>query len=106
MSLQPIIIGFAIVGLFLHYWASKYSLFRRCKRPVPGTKILYDTTVQFIYLGGLFYGLGSLIFINILPDNLIKQSNKSAFIANIAAIGLGGLTMLIPFSWIYNLFYS
>jgi hypothetical protein len=70
MSLQPIIILFAIIGLILHFWASKYSLFNRCKRPVPGTKILYDTTVQFVYAGGLFYGLGSLIFINILPNDL------------------------------------
>jgi hypothetical protein len=104
MSLQPIIIIFSIFGLILHFWASKYSLFNRCRRPVPGTKILYDTTIQFVYVGGLFYALGSLSFINLLPNDLFNKKIGFAFVANLIAIGFGGLTILIPFSWIYSLF--
>jgi hypothetical protein len=70
MSLQPIIIVFAMCGYIMNYWAQKYCLFHRCKRPVPGNRILYDTMVQFIYSGGLFYSLGSLSFINLIPNDV------------------------------------
>lgn len=70
MSLQPIIIVFAICGYIMNYWVQKYCLFHRCKRPVPGNRILYDTMVQFIYAGGLFYSLGSLSFINLIPNDV------------------------------------
>jgi hypothetical protein len=72
MSLQPIIIVFSIFGLLLNYWGQKFSLFHLCKRPVPGRKILYDTMVQFVYAGGLFYSLGSLTFINLIPKDIFK----------------------------------
>jgi hypothetical protein len=72
MFLQPIIIVFSIFGLLLSYWAQKYSLFNLRNRPVPGRKILYDTMVQFVYAGGLFYSLGSLSFINLIPKDIFK----------------------------------
>ena len=42
MPLQSIVIVFSIAGLFLNYWAQKYCLFNRCKRPVPGKRVLYN----------------------------------------------------------------
>lgn len=72
MSLQPIIVCFAVLGYLIMYWAQKYTLFHKCRRPVPGTKILNDVLVQFIYAGPLFYSLGSLTFINLLPKDLFS----------------------------------
>ncbi len=73
MPLQPIVIVFSILGMTLNYYATKYSLLHHCKRPVPGTRILYDVMVQWLYAGGLFYSMGSLTFINFVPKE-IKNS--------------------------------
>lgn len=106
MSLQPIIIVFAITGYFMNYCAQKYSLFHRCKRPVPGTTILYDTMVQYIYAGCLFYSFGSLTFINFIPDDLFEDKINSALVANIIAVGLSGLAMFIPYSYLYMMIFD
>jgi len=68
VSLQPIIPVFALAGLGLMYWAQKYSLFKRCQRPVPGTKIINTTMSQLIYFGTIAYTLGSLTWANFLPN--------------------------------------
>ncbi len=57
----------------MNHYATKYSLFHRCKRPIPGTKILYDVMVQFVYAGGLFYSFGSLAFINFIPNDIMNK---------------------------------
>lgn len=106
MSLQPVIIAFTILGFLLNYWAIKYSLFHRCKRPVPGTRILYDTMVQFVYAGGLFYSLGSLSFINFIPKDIFAIELNFALIANLIAIGISALSLFIPFSYLYALVFD
>ena len=106
MSLQPVIIGFSILGLIFNYWTNKYSLFHRCKRPVPGTRILYDTMVQFVYSGGLFYSLGSLTFINFIPKDIFETELNYALIANLIAVGLSVLSIFIPFSYLYAIFFD
>ena len=60
MSLQPVIVLFTIIGYFIMYWAQKYSIFSRCSRPVPGTNLVNSAMFQLIYLGPLFYTLGSI----------------------------------------------
>lgn len=106
MSLQPIIILFAICGYFLNYWAQKYCLFHRCKRPVPGTRILYDTMVQFIYAGGLFYSVGSLCFVNLIPEDVFKNKINAALIANLIAVGVSIFSLFIPFSFLYEIIFG
>lgn len=106
MSLQPIIIAFSILGLIINYWAVKYSLFHRCKRPVPGSKILYDTMVQFVYAGGLFYSLGSLSFINLIPQDLFDNKLNFGLIANLIAIGISTIALFIPFSYLYAIIFD
>jgi len=69
VSLQPIIPLFAIAGLASMYWAQKYSLFSRCQRPVPGTKIINTAMSQMIYFGTIAYTLGSLTWANFLPSS-------------------------------------
>jgi hypothetical protein len=102
MSLQPIVIAFSMAGFFINYWAQKYSLFHRCKRPVPGTRILYNVMVQFVYAGGLFYSLGSLTFINFLPKDVLKTDLRFALVANILSVAFAGVSLFIPYSYIYE----
>jgi hypothetical protein len=101
MSLQPVIIAFSITGFLINYWAQKYCLFHRCKRPVPGTRTLYNVMVQFVYAGGLFYALGSLTFINFIPEDVLGTELKFALIANIITVSFAGISMFIPYSYIY-----
>jgi len=92
---------FAVCGYIIMYWAQKYSLFTRCRRPVPGTKILNDVLVQFIYAGPLFYSLGSLVFVNLLPQSIFNIELNSTLVANLVAIGISVLILLLPYSLIY-----
>lgn len=48
------------------YWAQKYSLFHRSKRPVPGTNLVNNAMYQLILFGGIVYSLGSLTWSNFL----------------------------------------
>jgi hypothetical protein len=84
------------MGLFLMYWAQKYSLFSRCRRPVPGTNILHAFLTQLIYFGGITYSLGSLMWSNFLPEGI----PKNALIPNLLALGAGVIIMLMPYGLI------
>lgn len=67
VSLQPIIAITSTVGIFCMYWAQKYAIFNRMKRPVPGTDTINVAMFQLIYLGGVFYSLGALTWSNFFP---------------------------------------
>jgi len=59
MPLQPAVTIFAVIGAFLMYWAQKFTLFYRSKRPIPGTNLINIITSQIIAGGGLFYAIGN-----------------------------------------------
>jgi hypothetical protein len=103
MSLQPIIILFGIAGCLINYWNQKYCLFHKSKRPVPGNTILYGRMIHFVYAGGLFYALGSLTFVNLLPEDLLfAKSLKFALIPNLLAVCLSGISLFVPYSYFYS----
>lgn len=89
--LQPIIVVFAIVGFAWMYWAQKYSLFNRCKRPTPGNNTINTTMYQLIYLGPAFYTIGSFCWSNFF------QSNWIGIAPNLAAAILSGIIFLLPY---------
>jgi hypothetical protein len=68
VSLQPVIPLFAMLGIGLMYWAQRYSLYNRCKRPTPGDNVVNTTMFQLIYAGPLFYSLGSFCWSNFLGN--------------------------------------
>jgi hypothetical protein len=98
MPLQPILIVFSAAGIYFNYWVQIYCLFDQCKRPVPGTKVLFNLMVQFLYAGGIFYSLGSLTFINFIPQTILSTKNEFALIANILSIIIAGISLFIPYS--------
>ena len=93
VSLQPIISLFAIVGMGMMYWAQKYSLFNRTRRPVPGTDLINIAMSQIILLGGILYSLGSLTWSNFFPEGIPKE----ALVPNLAALGISIAMALIPY---------
>lgn len=69
-------------------------------------RMLYDTMVQFVYTGGIFYSLGSLAFINLIPKDILNTELNFALIANLIAIGISALSLFIPFSYIYAMIFD
>lgn len=57
--------------------------------------------VQFVYAGGLFYSFGSLTFINFLPKDVLNTDLKFALVANILSVAFAGISLFIPYSYIY-----
>ena len=94
MSLQPIIIIFSLCGYLIMYWAQKYTLFNRMKRPVPGTDLINVAMGQLILLGGIMYALGSLCWCNFFPGAIPADG----LIPNIIAIVFGVILFLFPFN--------
>lgn len=93
VSLQPIISMFALCGMFLMYWAQKYSLFNKMKRPVPGTNLVNITMFQLILFGGVIYSLGSLTWSNFMPTGIPKE----ALLPNLIAVGVGLAMFILPY---------
>lgn len=91
VSLQPIIVVFAIVGLVIMYWAQKYSILNRCKRPAPGLNSINTTMYQMIYLGPAFYSIGSFCWSHFFKHNFIGIA------PNLTAVILSGIIFLIPY---------
>jgi hypothetical protein len=98
VSLQPVISILAIIGLFLMYWAEKYVLFNRSKRPPPGSDIINQAMSQIIYLCPLVYALGSLTWPVFIPDGTPRES----MIPNLIAIGISIVMFIIPLEAICN----
>ena len=97
VSLQPIISLFAIIGLFIMYWAQKYAIFNRMQRPVPGTDLINTAMFQIILAGGIFYSLGSLTWSNFLPGG----GPTSAIAPNIAALVISIVMFFLPYRAIF-----
>lgn len=74
------------------YWAQKYSLFNRARRPIPGGDFIHLALYQLIYMGPLAYSLGSLTWSNFFPDG----TPKSALLPNLVALGVSVFILLIP----------
>jgi|JI6StandDraft_1071083.scaffolds.fasta_scaffold05347_13 hypothetical protein len=98
VSLQPAISVLAVIGLFLSYWAEKYVLFNRSKRPPPGSDIINSTMCQIIYLCPLVFGLGGLTWPVFMPNG----TPKSALIPNLVICGIAVLLFIIPLETICN----
>lgn len=102
MSLQPIIIIFTLGGYLLMYWAQKWTIFNRSKRPVPGTDLINVAMGQLILLGGIFYALGSLCWMNFFPEALPAE----ALVPNLIALGFGILLFLFPFNALFRCIFK
>jgi hypothetical protein len=81
-----------MIGLASMYWSQKYSLFNRCKRPAPGTTYINTTMYQLIYLGPVFYVLGSFCWSNFFVVDFIGM------VPNIVALVLAIIIFIIPYS--------
>ena len=52
------------------------------------------------------YALGSLAFINLIPNDIFQKKINSALIGNLVAIGIGVLSLIIPYSYIYDIIFG
>ena len=93
-ALQPIILIIAVFGMVAIYWANKFCLFNRCKRPIPGNKTINTAMYTLIYLGPLFFSLGNFCWSHFFEDGFISIAPN--LIASIIAF----IIFLIPYRFI------
>ena len=101
MSLQPFVALSALAGVLTMYWAQKYAVFNRMRRPVPGTDVINVAMFQLVYLGGIFYSLGALTWSNFFPTGYPKE----ALIPNLIALGIAVITAFLPYRAIFRLVF-
>ena len=68
ISLQPVIVVFAIIGCSLMYQAEKFTLFYQSVRPKPSSDIITLSMNSILYFSVIAYGFGSLTWTNFLPQ--------------------------------------
>ena len=93
-SLQPIIIVFALTGMILMFWTQKYSIFNRCRRPSAGNRTINRAMYPLIYLGPLFYSLGSFTW------SSFYRLNNDTFVdiaPNLVAAIVSFILFLLPY---------
>jgi polyferredoxin len=82
------------------YWAQRFALLNRCKRPTPGNNTVNTTMYQLIFAGPLLYSLGSFCWSNFMGD---LPSGK---IPNIAALVTSIFILVMPFQEISKQFVN
>jgi len=87
-----------MMGYFIMFWAQKWSLFNRMRRPIPGNDLINNAMGQIIFLGPIVYSLGSLTWSNFFPDG----TPKNAIIPNLIALGISVLMFIFPLSLIFS----
>ena len=105
MSLQPIIVLFAILGFILMYYAEKFALYYRSMRPRSESVFLSRFVKYLLYFSIIAYGFGSLTWSNFLPNSYPHR----AFIPSVIAIVSGVLLYIAIFfdapMWCYPNYY-
>ena len=92
VSLQPICVFAAMLGYLMMYWAQKYCMFYRYRRPVPASDFINQAVYQFIHFGPFIFSLGSLTWSNFMPDGI----PDNAIIPNIVAVCISVLIFVVP----------
>ena len=80
------------------FWAQKWALFNRMRRPVPGNDLINTAMGQIIFLGPIVYSLGSLTWSNFFPDG----TPKYAIVPNLISLGISVLMFIFPLSIIFS----
>lgn len=101
VSLQPIIVVFAIAGLFFFFWTLKYHLFNRCKRPTPGYTSINTAMYQLIFLGPMFYTLGSFCW-----SHFFQDEDKIAPTPNIVALIISAVIFVLPYKKVIKVIFD
>lgn len=73
------------------FWAQKYCLFNRYKRPVPGTDFVNQIVYQIIYFGPLVYTLGSLTWAS------FRGTYDYSVFPNLISLLVSIIFLIVPF---------
>jgi hypothetical protein len=93
VSLQPIIVVFALMAYLMMYWIERNALYSRCQRPVPGPDVITSKLYQLIFFGGVAFALGNLTWSWFLPD----QSFRNALVPNLISLGISLVIFIFPY---------
>lgn len=99
--LQPLVVVFAMVQLFLYFWVQKVVLYKIAKRPTPGNDTINTAMYQLVFFGPLLYAVGSFLWCGVLRyrtegDDESKFESVGA-LPNTLAFVLSIITILLPY---------
>ena len=80
------------------FWAQKWALFNRMRRPVPGNDLINTAMGQIVFFGPIVYSLGSLTWSNFFPDG----TPKYAIVPNLIGLGISVLMFIFPLSILFS----
>lgn len=92
ITMQPLIVFFAIIGLTLSFYSSRYILYKRCKRPVPGDNLISARKFSFICLGPFVFSVGNFLWL------VWSAGNEDAFTPSLLAIIVSVIAFIIPYT--------
>jgi hypothetical protein len=84
------------------YWAEKYVLLYRSKRPIPGSDMINAVIGQFILIGPIFLALG----ISTWTGFLSNSTTNLRFLIHMISIGVSVLFFILPFNSVYQLIFA
>ena len=93
---------FGLLGYLAMYWAQKYSMLNRMRRPFPGNDLVNTAMYQIIYFGPLVFSLGNLTWSNLVPDGV----PDSALIPNIISLALSAVIIFLPYKSIFEAIFK
>ena len=89
------------------FWAQKYSVYSRVKRPIPGTTTINTAMYQMIYMGPLFFSLGNFTWSHFLNESDHNyEIDPERLIPNLIAVGLSVIIFLLPYRLIFEFVFS
>ena len=91
--MQPFVVMPAICGYFMMFWADKYCLLHRSRRPYILTKWLTDNVELFIFLGPFIIAWGGFVWVCVTID----YYNSLAMAGYMTLLFLSVLFILTPF---------
>lgn len=95
------IIPLSLLGFFLMFWAEKYVLLNRSRRPLISCRTLTERAKSLILLGPMIIGFGGLIWVyKLLPQSSSFDSLIMA--AYLTLISVGFLYFITPFDSIFK----
>lgn len=100
---------FGIFGMILMFWAQKYSIFQRCRRPVPGTTTVNSAMYVLIYLAPMFFCLGNFAWAAFFDNNSDHENNNGFYntlIPNVIGLVLSFIIFILPFELILYCAFS
>ena len=82
------------------YWITKYSLYGRSQRPIPGNDTIGFAMYQMLFFGPIAFALGQLTWSRFISEENFKTA--PILILNLISAGIGLIAFIFPYDIFIN----